>query len=131
MPSLADMQDLTQHVSDIEGRLQDLDEALRAHDAPGMEAASLALHQVLADAMAAFRHAQQMGQNPLPIDLKQRLMLAQTRVSGVQAAVHRASASLQRTLGVLMAHPGETEGAAYAALGANKSVASSLKAYGA
>lgn len=129
MPSLAEMQDLTQHVSDIEGRLHDLDEALRTHDALGMESASLALHKVLADAMAAFRHAQQMGVNPLSHELKQRLMLAQTRVTGVQAAVHRASASLQRTLGVLLEQPGDTESAAYAALGANKSAASSLKAY--
>jgi hypothetical protein len=130
MSSLAEMHDLTQHVSEIETRLHELDESLRLHDAPGMEAASLALHQVLAEAMAAFRHAQQMGHAPLSNDLKQRLMLAQTRVSGVQAAVHRASATLQRTLGVLLAQPDEPQAAAYAALGAKKSVAASLKAYG-
>jgi len=125
------MQDLPSHVSDIEARLHDLDEALRSHDAPGMEQASQALHHTLAQAMAAFRHAQQTGGEPLSADLKHRLILAQTRVTGLQMAVSRASASLQRTLGVLLVHPEEAQASAYAALGQNKPVGVSLnKAYG-
>lgn len=131
MPTLTDMQDLPSHVSDIEARLHDLDEALRLHDAPGMEQAAQALHQSLAEAMAAFRHAQQAGAEPLSADLKQRLMLAQTRVTGLQAAVSRASATLQRTLGVLLVQPEDEQASAYAALGQNKPLATALnKAYG-
>lgn len=132
MPTLTDMQDLPRHVNDIEARLHDLDEALRSHDAPGMERASQALHQSLAEAMAAFRHAHQTGGDPLSADLKQRLVLAQTRVTGLQVAVSRASATLQRTLGVLLVQPDEAQASAYAALGQNKPMAVSLqKAYGA
>lgn len=132
MPTLSEMHDLGRHVGDIEACLHDLDEALRTHDAPGMEKASQALHQTLAAAMAAFRHAQHLGNEPISGELRQRLTLAQTRVSALQSAVHRASTSLQRTLGVLLPQKAQAEGEAYASLGQRRPVLSALgKAYGA
>ena len=100
--TLSEMQDLSSHVLDIETCLAALDEQLRSQDTAGIEAASAALHKVLADALVAVRHARQIGQEPLPPALRHRLALAQARVSGLQQSVHRASGSLQRTLDVLL-----------------------------
>jgi hypothetical protein len=115
--SLRDQQDLTLHVQGIEAHLIDLDAHLRTQNLLAIEEASASLHKALADALVAFRHAQQQGQVPLSAELRGRLMLAQARVTGLQQSVHRASASLQRTLGVLLVQegPGAAAPATYSA----------------
>lgn len=104
------------HAQALEGRLQALDEALRSQDAAQLEAASQALHKCLADALAAFHQAKKTGLQPLSPLLRQKLMLAQTRVTGLQAMVHRANASLSRTLNVLFPDDEAGQGATYGAL---------------
>lgn len=121
------MQDLSRHVQDIEDRLQRLDEALRGDQPLAVDAASQSLHKALADAVVAIRHARQAGQHePLPDALRRKLMLAQSRVAALQTSVHRAGASMERTLGILMP-PAEGAGT-YGALGARPSTAAALNA---
>lgn len=105
------------HAEALEGRLQALDEALRAQDPAGLESASQALHKCLADALVAFHQAKKAGAQPLSPAMRQKLMLAQTRVTGLQATVHRAGASMSRTLNVLFPEEsGQGVGATYGAL---------------
>lgn len=127
--TLSDMQDLSSHVHDIEVQLQVLDERLRAQDSPGTEAASAALHKVLADALVAFRHAQHLGQEPLSQDLRHRLMLAQTRAMGLQQSAQRASSSLQRTLNVLLVSDEPAGSSTYESLGPRTGPGAAIKAY--
>lgn len=127
--TLSAMQDLSSHVHDIEERLRDLDEKLRSQDSLGMEAASAALHKVLADALVAFRHAQQEGQEPLSPELRHRLMLAQTRVTGLQQSVHHAASTLQRTLGVLLVSDAPDASATYSSLGPKVGPGAAINAY--
>lgn len=132
MGTLNNSHDLSAHLAHIESRLEVLEHCLREQDAHGMDAAAQALHEALATAVAACQLASHQGHAPLSLELKQRIALAQTRVSGLQLSVHRASSSLQRTLGVLLAESDAPEVAAYAALGKPKSLAHTLgKAYGA
>ena len=121
------MQDLSRHVLDIEDRLQRLDEALRGDQPLAIDAASQSLHKALADAVVAVRHARQAGQQaPLPEELRRKLMLAQSRVAALQTSVHRAGASIERTLGILM--PPADGAGTYGALGAKPSSAAALNA---
>jgi hypothetical protein len=121
------MQDLSRHVQDIEDCLQRLDEALRGDQPLAIDAASQGLHKALADAVVAVRHARQAGQQePLPDALRRKLMLAQSRVAALQTSVHRAGASIERTLGILM--PPADGAGTYGALGAKPSTAAALNA---
>ena len=103
------------HAEALESRLQALDEALRAGNPVELESASQALHKCLADALAAFHQAKKTGAQPLSPLLRQKLVLAQTRVSGLQATVHRAGSSMSRTLSVLFPEE-QGQGATYGAL---------------
>lgn len=89
------------HAEALESRLQALDDALRSQNATQLESASQDLHRCLADALAAFHQAKKTGLQPLSPLMRQKLMLAQTRVTGLQATVHHAGASMSRTLSVL------------------------------
>lgn len=89
------------HAEALEGRLKALDEALRSQNPAQLDNASQALHKCLADALAAFHQAKKTGLQPLSPAMRQKLMLAQTRVTGLQATVHHAGASMSRTLNVL------------------------------
>ena len=121
-----DLHDLPRHVHDIEAQLSGLDEALRTQDSSRLEQAAKALHKTLADALVACRHAQQVGQEPLPVELRQKLLLAQARVAGLQTITHRASSSIERTLAILFS----TESApTYAAPGFNANTGAVAKAY--
>jgi hypothetical protein len=123
------MQDLSRHVQDIEDRLQRLDEALRGDQPLAIDAASQTLHKALADAVVAVRHARQGGhQAPLPDALRRKLMLAQSRVAALQTSVHRAGASIERTLGILMPPADGAGTGTYGALGAKPSTAAALNA---
>ena len=105
--------DLAPQVAAIERHLLAPDAALGAQDRAGMEACSAELHRTLADALAVFRHAVQAGVQPLSPELRQKLLLAQARVTGQQSSVHRAASSIERTLGLLL--PPEVD-ATYSAL---------------
>lgn len=118
------------HALALEGRLQALDEALRAQDAAALDAASQALHKCLAEALAAFHQAKRSGGQPLSPLMRQKLMLAQTRVSGLQLTVHRAAASMSRTLSVLFPEePGQqaTYGGLQPATGAGAAMRAAYK----
>lgn len=104
------------HAQALEGHLQALDEALRAQDAARLETASQALHKCLADALAAFHQAKKTGLQPLSPLMRQKLILAQARVTGLQTTVHRANASLSRTLSVLFPEEEAGQGVTYGAL---------------
>lgn len=115
-------------VQAIEDRLLELDEALRGQDAARIDEATLALQKGLADALAAFRSARQAGQDPLTPDLRQKLSLAQIRLTTLQTSVHLASASMRRTLDVLF--PPGADGVPVATSSAPRTVAAAaLNAY--
>ncbi|MDE2400266.1 MAG: hypothetical protein KGL90_01185 [Burkholderiales bacterium] len=123
-----DLLDLTPKVLAIEQYLGALDAALVSQDPAAVEVATGSLHRALADAMAAFRHAVQAGHDPLTPELRQKLLLAQARVSGQQATAARAVGSIERTLKVLL--PQETESSTYSDLAA-KAGPQGLKGYSA
>jgi len=87
---------------EVEAQLSALDEALASGDADRIDAQARQLQQCLAGSMAALRHA---DASALSAQLIQQLTLARTRCMQQQQAVHRATASFGRTLGVLF--PGE------------------------
>lgn len=89
------------HVADIEAHLHVLETAFATGDSQAIEQQCQRLQRSLAESLVAFRKAEQAGIDPLSADLRARLQLAQTRVQAQQVAVHRASASIDRTLGVL------------------------------
>lgn len=102
----ADANDLAPRVAAIERHLSALDAALVTQDAPAMESASADLHACLADALGAFQHAAQQGQDPLSPALRQSLLLAQARVANQQALTARALAGVERTMNVLLPSQG-------------------------
>jgi hypothetical protein len=89
------------HVADIEARLSELDKAFATGDGEIIAQQSQQLQRSLAESLVAFRKAEHAGLLPLTAALRSRLKLAQTRVLAQQAAVHRANASIDRTLKVL------------------------------
>lgn len=117
--------EMAAHVAVIEQRLSDLDKAFAAGDSEQIAQQSLQLQRGLAESLVAFRKAEQAGLTPLTDELRSRLKLAQTRVLAQQAAVNRANASIDRTLGVLF--PRE-ESSTYGNLAPNPA-AKALNAY--
>ena len=95
--------DASASLAEIDARLSALDEALASGDADRIDGQAQQLQQCLATSLAALRHAQGSALSP---ELVQRLMLARTRCMQQQQAVHRATASFGRTLGMLF--PGES-----------------------
>ncbi|MDE2592709.1 MAG: hypothetical protein KGL57_00615 [Burkholderiales bacterium] len=100
--SVAQALDLSAHVSDIEQCLSALDAALVSGESAAIEEVGQRLQRSLADSLAAFRHATHEGKTPLSPELKQRLMLAQSRITAQQALVHRSGAAIERTLNILL-----------------------------
>lgn len=93
---------MSAHVADIEAHLAELDAVFASGDVPAMAQQCLQLQRSLADSLVAFRQAEHAGLSPLSPDLRSRLTLAQARVMAQQGAVHRAHATIDRTLGVLL-----------------------------
>jgi hypothetical protein len=89
-------------VAAIEQQLSALDKAFATGDGDIIAQQSQALHRNLAESIVVFRRAEQAGLAPLSDALRSRLKLAQTRIQAQQAAVHRAQASIDRTLDVLL-----------------------------
>lgn len=112
-------------VAEIEQCLHGLDEAFVSSDMQRIEHQCQALQRSLADSLVVFRQAEHAGLVPLSLDLIQRLKLAQARVVAQSAAVHRAQASIDRTLDVLF--PGEAP-STYGKLGQSPA-AKALSAY--
>ncbi len=96
------MQTLDDHVHLIEAQLDALERALASSDLQGIDQGSQALQQLLSDAVAQVRRARQQGSQALDEPLRQRLLLAQTRVQQQWAQAHRASASVERVLKILL-----------------------------
>lgn len=90
-------------LAEVDARLSALDEALASGDALRIDEQAQQLQQCLAHSLAALRQGE--GQSLSP-ELVQRLMLARARCMQQQQAVHRATASFGRTLGMLF--PGES-----------------------
>lgn len=100
--TVAQALDLSAHVSDIEQCLSALDAALVAADTVAIEKVGQQLQRSLADSLAAFRHATHEGKVPISPELRQRLVLAQSRITAQQALVHRSGAAIERTLNILL-----------------------------
>ncbi len=99
--TLAGSGSMVAHVADIEAHLHVLESAFASGDSAAIEQQALRLQRSLADSLVAFRKAEHEGIEPLTPELRARLQLAQARIQSHQLAVHRASASIDRTLGVL------------------------------
>ena len=99
---MASEQAVQDHVTRIEQQLDALERALASSDLPAIEQCSAALQQGLSEAVAAVRLAQQQGLVGLSEPLRARLSLAQTRVQQQWAQAHRASASVDRVLKILL-----------------------------
>jgi len=108
-------------LAEVDARLSALDEALASGDAERIDEQVQQLQQCLASSLAALRHGAGQALSP---DLVQRLMLARARCMQQQQAVHRATASFGRTLGMLF--PGESTSFAPPATNAS---ARALQAY--
>lgn len=108
-------------LAEVDAHLSALDEALASGDADRIDGQVQQLQLCLAGSLAALRHSQGSALSP---ELVQRLMLARTRCMQQQQAVHRATASFGRTLGMLF--PGESTSFAPAATHAT---ARALQAY--
>jgi len=119
------MASVSAHVADVEDQLSALEAAFASGEAQAIEQQSLQLQRSLADSLAAFRSAEHKGAHPLTADLLRRLKLAQARIQAHQVTVHRAAASIERTLGVLF--PRE-ESSTYGDLGQSP-ISKALKAY--
>lgn len=89
-------------LAEVDAHLSALDEALASGDADRIDEQAQRMQQCLATSLAALRHGEGSALSP---ELVQRLMLARTRCMLQQQAVHRATASFGRTLGMLF--PGE------------------------
>lgn len=100
--AMAHTLDLSAHVGEIEQCLTDLDAALVAGDTVAVDKVAQQLQRSLADSLAAFRHAVAEGRSPISPELRQRLVLAQSRVMSQQATVHKAGAAIERTLDILL-----------------------------
>lgn len=90
-------------LAEVDARLSALDEALASGDAERIDGQAQQLQQCLAESLAALRHGAGEALSP---ELVQRLMLARARCMQQQQAIHRATASFGRTLGMLF--PGES-----------------------
>lgn len=86
----------------IEGQLDALERALASADLEAIGQTSQGLQQSLSDAVTEFRHARQQGRQAFDEPLRQRLMLAQSRVQQQWAQAHKASASAERVLRILL-----------------------------
>ncbi len=121
--------DLSAHVQAIEAQIDGLDAALREQDSAQLEQMSSALHRALADALLSHQAAQQAGSEPLPQELRSRLMLAQTRAASLQQVLHFASSSIERTLAVLLPRDESAGLMTSSKAGPRTAVATALNAY--
>lgn len=84
----------------VDERLQALGEALRAHDANGIELQANELHRALTAAVDQFARAARSG--PIAPALRQRLARTGALVAAQRESLSRATAALDRAMDVLM-----------------------------
>lgn len=92
--------DLELALATVEGCLADLGEALKAHDSAATEAAASALHRALAQAVDRGTQAARRGGIAPPV--RRRLAAAGGQVAALREAVARATASLDRSMEILL-----------------------------
>ncbi len=93
----------------VEGRLNQLGEALLQRDLAAVEQHAAELHGALAEAVEAFRSAARLGALLQP--LRNRLVVAGGRMAAQRESLSRASVALDRAIDVLMpADPGDVYG---------------------
>ena len=105
--------DLETSISQVERRLEALGQAMRTHNAEGVEHEAQALQLALAGAVQHLNHAARAGE--VPSGLRQRLALATGQMAAQRESLARATAALDRAIDVLM--PGATPRGAYSASG--------------
>jgi hypothetical protein len=110
MPAAIDLEDA---ISQVEQHLEALGQAMRAHNAEGVEHEALALQRALAAAVQRLNHAARAGD--VPPTLRQRLALATGQLAAQRESLARATAALDRAIDVLM--PRATPRVAYSASG--------------
>lgn len=110
MPAAIDLEDA---ISQVELHLEALGQAMRTHNAEGVEHEALALQRALAAAVQRLNHAARAGD--VPPELRQRLALATGQMAAQRESLARATAALDRAIDVLM--PGTTPRGAYSASG--------------
>lgn len=117
---------MSARVADIERCLSALEVAFASGEGPLIDQQCQMLQRSLAESLAVFRQAEQAGIKPLRAEVLARLKLAQARVQAQQVAVHRAHASIDRTLSVLL--PRQEQHATYGSL-SHSPAAKALNAY--
>jgi hypothetical protein len=105
--------DLEASISQVEQHLEGLGQAMRAHNAEGVELEALALQRALAAAVQRLNHARRTGE--VPPGLRQRLALATGQMASQRESLARATAALDRAIDVLM--PSATPRVAYTSSG--------------
>ena len=88
-------------LSAVEEQLGALGNALRDRDAAGVDSHAAALQRALSSAVHHFSHDARQPSG-VPPALRQRLALASAQVAAQRESLARASASLDRAIGVLM-----------------------------
>ena len=97
---MTETQQIHRRLEHIEDRLQRLSAALRGTDAVAIEEATLALRQVLGQAMSDLRPA--IKGSGISATLRNRILLADAEVAAQREAVARAAAALDRAVNLLM-----------------------------
>ena len=108
-------QGLDEAISQIEAHVAALGAALRERDAGALEAATQTLQRALAASVQRFATAARSA-GGVPLPLRRRLVVINGQVNAQREQLARASAALQRALGVLAA--GATPQATYGQTGA-------------
>ena len=87
-------------LSEVEGQLSSLGDALRARDLASIDLHAGELHRALSSAVDQFSRAARSG--PLPASLRRRLVDAGGSVAAQRESLARATAALDRAIDVLL-----------------------------
>lgn len=113
--ALRQTSDLESALTAVEARLADLTEALKNHDADATEAASTKLHRALA---LAVDHSTRAARNGgMPPALRRRLAIAGGKVAALREAIARATASLDKSIEILLPETAAKQSPVYGAQG--------------
>lgn len=101
--------DLESALTAVEACLADLAQALKNRDADSTEIASTALHRALLTAVDHSTRAARSG--GMPPALRRRLAMAGGQVAALREAIARASASLDKSIEILLPEAGAAKAA--------------------
>lgn len=100
----AHTEELEAALAGVELQLGRLADALRERDGAAIDAVAVALQRALGDTLDRFsHHARRHG--GLPVALRQRLLLVSSQVSAQRAGLARATAAMERAVGLLLPRP--------------------------